>query len=182
MPYLCNCKVKIAKRHYLMNTNLILKRPIHLAHEARREKESVRRLLTFERFARDNQLWDEMLTCYVPGAKIHASWFDGSIDDFAAAMAKRTDHIPYHNHSTLVWTHSNRAVAIMDTTFQVKVEINGTILNQTAESQYLYRLVRINGEWYIQDCTTILEELPGKSRPEYITSLYEEADQWLQKG
>ena len=54
--------------------------------------------------------------------------------------------------------------------------------NQTADSQYLYRLNRINGEWYIIDCETILEELPGKSRPDYLTRLYEEADNWLKNG
>jgi hypothetical protein len=165
-----------------MDTNLILKRPIHLAHEARREKESVRRLLTFERFARDNQLWDEMLTCYADDARIHASWFEGSAVAFKEALQARTNHIPYHIHSTLVWTHSNRAVAIMDTTFQVKVEVAGIQLNQTAESQYIYRLQRINGEWYIVDCRTILEELPGKHRPDDLSDLYQEADNWLQKG
>ena len=165
-----------------MNTNLILKRPIHLDHEARREKESVRRLLTFERYARDNQLWDEMLTCYADGARVHASWFEGTAIAFKEALQARTDHIPYHIHSTLVWTHSNRAVAIMDTTFQVKVEIEGTKFNQTADSQYIYRLQRINGEWYIIDCRTILEELPGKHRPDDIAELYLEADRWLMNG
>ena len=71
-----------------MNTNLILKRPVHVALESRREKESVRRLLTFERFARDNQLWDEMLTCYLPDATVQASWFKGSAKEFADALAK----------------------------------------------------------------------------------------------
>ncbi|MBP5771276.1 MAG: hypothetical protein J6W75_07920 [Bacteroidaceae bacterium] len=165
-----------------MNTKLILKRPIHLAHEARREKESVRRLLTFERFARDNQLWDEMMTCYSADAQVHASWFEGTAQAFANALAARTDHIPYHIHSTLVWTLSNRAVAIMDTTFQVKVDIDGHLLNQTADSQYIYRLLRINGEWFIHDCRTILEELPGKNRPDYIKELYAEADNWLLNG
>ena len=165
-----------------MNTNLILKRPVHMALEARREKEAVRRLLTFERFARDNQLWEQMLTCYLPEALIHASWFDGSIKEFIEALAARTDHIPYHIHAGLVWTHGNRAVAIVETTFPVKTEIAGVTFNQTGDSQYIYRLTRINGEWYIVKCTTILEELPGKSRPDYLTKLYEEADQWLQNG
>lgn len=165
-----------------MNTNLILKRPVHVALESRREKESVRRLLTFERFARDNQLWQEMLTCYLPDATVQASWFKGSAKDFADALAARTDHIPYHIHACLVWTYGNRSVSIVETTFPVKTEIAGTTFNQTGDSQYIYRLTRINGEWYINSCTTILEELPGKSRPEYLTKLYEEADQWLQKG
>lgn len=165
-----------------MTTNLILKRPVHTALEARREKEAVCRLLTFERFSRDNQLWDEMLTCYDDDAHVKASWFEGTAKDFAAALAARTDHIPYHTHSTLVWTHGNRAVAIMDTTFPTKVEVNGITINQTADSQYIYKLHRINGEWYIIDCTTILETLPGQSRPQYIEQLYEEADVWLQNG
>jgi hypothetical protein len=139
-------------------------------------------MLTFERFARDNQLWDEMMTCYTPDATVKASWFDGDAKAFADALAARTDHIPYHIHACIVWTHGNRAVAIVETTFPVKTEIAGVTFNQTADSQYLYRLNRINGEWYIIDCETILEELPGKSRPDYLTKLYEEADNWLKNG
>ncbi len=182
MHYLCICKVKLAKPFYSMNTSLILKRPVHTALEARREKEAVRRLLTFERFARDNQLWDEMLTCYDSKAHVKATWFEGTAEEFVKALSARTDHIPYHIHSTMVWPHGNRAVAIMDTTFPSKVEVAGVTFNQTADSQYLYRLNRINGEWYIIDCETILEELPGKSRPDYLTKLYEEADNWLKNG
>ena len=70
----------------------------------------------------------------------------------------------------------------METTFPVKTEIAGVTFNQTGDSQYLYRLVRINGEWYVTNCQTILEELPGKSRPEYLQELYEEADKWLING
>lgn len=165
-----------------MNTKLILKRPVHTALETRREKEAVRRLLTFERFARDNQLWAEMIACYTPAAHVKASWFDGNAKEFADALAKRTDHIPYHIHACLVWTHGNRSVAIVETTFPVKTEIEGVKFNQTGDSQYVYRLIRQGGEWFIESCTTILEELPGKSRPEYLTKLYEEADQWLQNG
>lgn len=165
-----------------MNTNLILKRPVHMSHEARREKEAVRRLLTFERFARDNQLWDELKGCYVPGAHVKASWFEGTIEDFTEALIKRTDHIPYHIHACLVWIHGNRAAAIVETTFPVKTEIAGVTFNQTGDSQYIYRLVRLNGEWYVTDCQTILEELPGKSRPDYLSELYEEADNWLLNG
>jgi hypothetical protein len=73
-------------------------------------------------------------------------------------------------------------VAIVETTFPVKTEIAGVTFNQTGDSQYIYRLSRTSGEWFIESCTTILEELPGKSRPEYLTKLYEEADQWLQNG
>lgn len=153
-----------------------------MSHEARREKEAVRRLLTFERFARDNQLWDELANCYLPEAHVKATWFEGSIQEFVQKLAERTDHIPYHIHACLVWTHGNRAVAIVETTFPVKTEVAGVTFNQTGDSQYLYRLVRINGEWYVTDCESILEELPGKSRPDYLTELYEEADKWLRNG
>lgn len=165
-----------------MNTNLILKRPVHMSHEARREKEAVRRLLTFERFARNNQLWDELPTIYAPDAHVKASWFEGSIEEFIKALAKLTNHIPYHLHTCMVWTHGNRAVAIAETTFPVKTVIDGVEFNQAGDSQYLYRLVRTNGEWYITDCESILEELPGKSKPEYLQDLYEAADNWLVNG
>ena len=82
----------------------------------------------------------------------------------------------------MVWTYGSRAVAIAETTFPVKTVIDGVEFNQSGDSQYLYRLVRTNGEWYITDCESILEELPGKSKPEYLQELYEAADNWLLNG
>lgn len=141
-----------------MKTNIILKRPVHVTHEARLEKEAVRRLLTFERFCRDNALWDEMRTCYLDDAVVNSSWFRGLGMDYIKALSTRKERAPHHIHCILVWTHGNRAVAMMETTLQQRSDIDGVPIDLAADAQMLYRLVRINGEWYVQEWTTIYEQ------------------------
>ena len=141
-----------------MNTNIILKRPVHVSHEARQEKEAVRRLLTFERFCRDNNLWDEMRTCYTQDSYIESSWFKGNGMEFIDRLSQRQGRAPHHIHSILVWTHGNRSVSIMETTMQIQDTINGVPVMLEADCQLLYRLVRINGEWNVQEWRTIYEQ------------------------
>lgn len=143
---------------FIMNTNIILKRPVHVSHEARLEKEAVRRLLTFERYCRDNALWDEMRSCYLDDAVVNSSWFRGKGMEYIEALSHRKERAPHHIHCILVWTHGNRAVAMMETTLQQRTAIDGVPIDLAADAQMLYRLVRINGEWYIKEWTTIYEQ------------------------
>lgn len=141
-----------------MKTQLILKRPVHVSHENRLEKEAVRRVLTFERFCRDNALWEAMRTCYIDESYVHTSWFHGSGPDFIEALSKNPSRAPHHIHSILVWTHGNRSVAIMETTLEQRHNINEVPVDLVMDVQILYRLVRLNGEWYVAGWTTIYEK------------------------
>ena len=141
-----------------METKIILKRPVHVSHEARLEKEAVRRLLAFERFCRDNALWDEMRTCYDYNAEVHSSWYRGSAEGYIEALSQRPERAPHHIHCILVWVHGNRAVAMMETTLQQRTELDGVPIDLAADAQMLYRLVRINGEWYVKEWMTIYEQ------------------------
>lgn len=141
-----------------MNTKILLRRPVHVSHEARLEKEAVRLLLTYERFARDSNLWDDMRTCYLDDSIVESSWFKGTGPEYIEALSKRPNRAPHHVHSTLVWMHGNRAVSIMETTLKGRHDIDGVPVDLTADAQILYRLKRINGEWYIAGWTTIYEQ------------------------
>lgn len=141
-----------------MQTNLILKRPVHVSHELRREKEAIRRLLTFERFCRDNSLWEEMRTCYTSDATVVSSWFKGGANDFITALSQRPGRAPHKIHSILVWTHGNRGIALMETTLTLTSTIQKIPVEANADCQLLYRLIRINGEWYVDSWTTIFEQ------------------------
>ena len=44
-------------------------------------KADIQELITFERFSRDNSLWDSMRTCFADDAHINISWFSGSRRD-----------------------------------------------------------------------------------------------------
>lgn len=141
-----------------MNTKLILKRPVHESHEARLEIEAVRRLLTFERMCRDNAVWDEMRSCYASDAVVNSSWYRGPASDYIDALSQRPERAPHHIYGIIIWTHGNRAVAMMETTLQQRTELDGIPIDLAADAQMLFRVERINGEWYIKEWTTIYEQ------------------------
>lgn len=49
------------------------------------EKESVKELVQFERYCRDNALWEEMDRCYTADSEIIISWFHGTGHEFVEA-------------------------------------------------------------------------------------------------
>jgi len=46
-------------------------------------------LVRFERLCRDQRDFAGMVGCYVPNAPVRTTWFDGSVEDFAAASRKK---------------------------------------------------------------------------------------------
>ena len=82
------------------------------------EKESVKELVQFERYCRDNALWDEMDRCYTADSQIIISWFHGTGHEFVEASKKMAGRAPHKIYNTQVWLHGDRAVAVMITTIQ----------------------------------------------------------------
>jgi SnoaL-like domain len=46
-------------------------------------------LVRFERLCRDQRDFAGMIACYVPNAPVRTTWFDGTIEDFAAASRQK---------------------------------------------------------------------------------------------
>ena len=46
-------------------------------------------MVRFERLCRDQRDFAGMVGCYVPNAPVRTTWFDGSVEDFAAASRKK---------------------------------------------------------------------------------------------
>ena len=66
----------------------MLNRPMNNTAQDRADKFDVKELIEFERFCRDNALWDEMKKCYAPGAAVDISWYQGSGYGFVDASGK----------------------------------------------------------------------------------------------
>lgn len=123
------------------------------------DKANIIELVQFERFCRDNSLFDEMNKTYTDDAKIEISWFQGSAKDFVSESAKmagntRTSHQIYN---TQVWMDGDRAVAIMQASIKGQQELEGTKLNLSSDSKIVYELQRVDGEWLIHYMTCIYE-------------------------
>ena len=55
-----------------------LTRPQPMTEAQRADKAEIMELLNFERFCRDNALWEEMRTCYAEDSIVDISWYHGS--------------------------------------------------------------------------------------------------------
>ncbi len=53
------------------------------------EREEIFDLVRVERFYRDQRDWGGLLACYVPGAPVRTTWFDGRIEDFVDASRRK---------------------------------------------------------------------------------------------
>ncbi|MFR7811888.1 MAG: hypothetical protein ACLU4N_23045 [Butyricimonas faecihominis] len=64
------------------------------------EKAAIKELVEFERFCRDNALWDEMARCYAVDSHVNISWYQGTGRGFAEASSKMKImlHIKFTTH------------------------------------------------------------------------------------
>ncbi|MDQ7093623.1 hypothetical protein REC12_08480 [Desulfosporosinus sp. PR] len=92
---------------------MILTRPGISSPQEMLDKAAIKELLEFERFCRDNALWDEMKKCYAEDSTVNISWFQGSGHGFADASSKMESKAPHKLYNTAIWLNGDKAVAIM---------------------------------------------------------------------
>lgn len=68
-----------------------------------KDKFDIKELIEFERFCRDNALWDEMKQCYCKDSYVKISWFEGSGYDFVEASSRMADYAPHRIYNSLIW-------------------------------------------------------------------------------
>ena len=136
----------------------LLKKPIANTAQDLLDKFSIKELVEFERFCRDNALWDEMKKCYSADSTVKISWFKGSGHGFVEASSKMKGYAPHKLYDTLVWLNGNKAIAITMATIQMRFNIDGGLMELLAESKLIFRTQKINGEWIIVDFESIYEK------------------------
>ena len=119
---------------------------------------NIKELLEFERFCRDNALWDEMKKCFSTDSTVNISWFQGSGEGFVDASSKMTTRAPHKIYNTEIWLNGDKAVAIMMTTIQMRIEMDGCLVEIQSDAKLLFRTQKINGLWYIVSFDTIYEK------------------------
>ena len=122
------------------------------------EKESVKELVQFERYCRDNALWEEMDRCYTADSQIIISWFHGTGHEFVEASKKMAGRAPHKIYNTQVWLHGDRAVAVMITTIQKRVELDGVLLELNSDAKLVFRLRKEDGMWFIAGMEGVYEK------------------------
>ncbi|MDL2214100.1 nuclear transport factor 2 family protein [Clostridia bacterium OttesenSCG-928-O13] len=137
---------------------MILTRPGKSTPQQMQDKAEIKELLEFERFCRDNALWDEMKKCFAPDSTVDISWYQGSGHGFVDASSKMAARAPHKIHNTQMWLNGNKAVAIMMTSIQNRSVVEGVPMDLSSDAKLVYRAVKREGLWYVFSFTSIYEQ------------------------
>lgn len=134
----------------------------------------IRELMEYERYCRDNGLFDEAASCYSDDAEIHVSWFNGPAKEYWEKTKQANGGGSKHKiYSTAVFVNGNKAVAETQVMMlSPRVNIQGCDMDMHSYARIFARLVKRDGEWKIQygDCIYERDELvpatPGEKVPD----------------
>ena len=135
-----------------------LRRPEGNTPEEQQDKADILELINFERYCRDNALWDEMRKCFTEDSTVSISWYEGSGDGFVTASSKMGTYAPHKIHNTLTWINSDRAVTVMMATIQMRRVIDGVECELSSDAQLHFSTVKKEGKWYICRFESIYEQ------------------------
>lgn len=131
------------------------------------DKARIKELVEFERFCRDNALWDEMKKCYAEDSRVEISWFQGTGWEFVEQSSRMKNRASHKIYNTAIWLKGDRAVAIMVTTIGSRRTIGGAPMDLHSDAKTIFRVKRIEGRWRILSLGCIYEQdslvpvLPG---------------------
>lgn len=137
---------------------MILKRPMINTKKDIIDKANVKELIEFERFCRDNSMWDEMDKCFAADSKVVISWFQGTGHEFVKASSKMKNYAPHKIYNIEIWINGDKAVAIMMATIQSRTDFGGYQVELMSDAKLVYRIQRTNGIWYIVSLEGIYEK------------------------
>lgn len=136
----------------------LLRKPSENTLENVIDKFNIKELIEFERFCRDNAQWEEMKKCFAENSTVTISWFNGSGHGFVDASSKMETYAPHKIYDTLIWLNNDKAVSITMATIQMRMEIQGHLLELKSDAKLLYKTQKIDGLWTIISMEGIYEK------------------------
>ena len=122
------------------------------------EKFRVRELVEYERFCRDNALWDSMLACFAQDSRVEISWYQGSGQGFVEASKKMKAKAPHKLNNTLVWLNGAHAASVTMGSIHIRRRIGGTWVALVSQVLFLYTARKEQGVWKIVTMNCIYEQ------------------------
>ncbi|MFW3612394.1 bile acid 7-alpha dehydratase [Staphylococcus caprae] len=123
------------------------------------DKENILELIQFERFCRDNALWDSMRSCFAEDSRVNISWFDGTGEEFVTSSEEMNRYAPHQIYNTQMWINDNRAIAMMQATIQFRVDIKNVEMQLDSDAKIIYSLEKNEeGIWLIKGLGSIYEK------------------------
>jgi hypothetical protein len=137
---------------------ILLKKPSQNTAQNVVDKFSIKELIEFERFCRDNAQWEEMKKCFAENSTVTISWYKGSGHGFVDASSKMATYAPHKIYDTLIWLNNDKAVSITMAKIQMRMEIQGHLLELSSDVKLLYKTQKIDGLWSIISMDGIYEK------------------------
>lgn len=169
-------------KNYMTVKERLFSKPRTSSSEDMLDKFAVKELIGFERFCRDNCLWEAMHTCFADDSTVNVSWYKGSGYGFVEASRNMQTKAPHKLNNTLVWLNGVRAAAVTMASIQTREEIKNREYDLTSYVRFLYTAEKRAGEWeiismdciYEKDCLVpaVPEVLNGEEKPEGIRASY----------
>jgi len=122
------------------------------------DKFNIKELVEFERYCRDQKLWDEMEKCFHPDSSVNISWFSGTGHEFIEASKKMQSNAKHKINDTLIWLNKYRAVVEMMATIHISGELDGFPVDLMSYSRLHFRVEKRDGIWRISSFDSIYEK------------------------
>jgi len=108
-------------------------------------------LVKRERRARDTCDWDLMASLYWPGAIVHVTWFEGTVEEFIATSAGESGVHGVRGRHTInpAWCEvtDDRALVESQGAIEIRPMVDGLACDLTAWCRFLSRAERRDDRW-----------------------------------
>lgn len=131
--------------------------------QAFQDRAEIRELLEYERYCRDNGLYDQEAACYSDDAQIHVSWYDGPAKGYFEKVSAANGGGAKHKiNSTSVWINDDKAISEMTVMMlSPRTKLDGQEVDLHSYARIFSRLQKINDQWQLVngDCIYERDEL-----------------------
>lgn len=121
-------------------------------------KFAIKELIEFERFCRDNALWQQMHECYSKDSRVTVSWYKGDGYGFVEESSKMKTVAPHRIYNTLIWINNDRAVAVTMACIQSRTKVKSKALDLSSYVRLVYTVVKEENSWKIASLDAIYEK------------------------
>ncbi len=122
------------------------------------DKFAVKELIEYERFCRDNGLWDQVAKCYADNSNVTVSRYHGDGYGFVKASSQMKTVAPHKLYNTLVWLNGNRAAAVCMACIQTRKEIDEVPMDLSSYARLVYTATKEEDHWKLVSVDAIYEK------------------------
>ncbi|MDR1640176.1 MAG: nuclear transport factor 2 family protein [Clostridiales bacterium] len=137
---------------------MLFQKPNTSTMEEMLDKFAVKELIEFERYCRDNALWEQMRKCFAQDSRVVTSWYNGDGQGFVEASRKMQTVAPHKINNTLVWLNGSKAVAVTMACIQSRKEVNGRMMDLSSYVRLIYTAAKEETGWKLKSLDAIYEK------------------------